>query len=395
MTGSQWIDLILLVAVFLAAISGWRHGALASGLAFVGVVLGAIFGIMLAPHVIVFVDDQLGRLLLGITLIVILVIIGEVCGMVVGRTARGLLRLRFLHFIDSAVGAVFQAVAIIVAVYLLAVPLTAAGRPDIAAAVRGSEVLNRVDTVAPPWLKDIPREFAALIDTSGLPDVLGPFARTPVTPVDPPDGDLAYAPVVTDVQRSVPRIRGTAQSCLKALEGTGIVIAPELVMTNAHVVAGTEGVTIETLDGVFDAFVVIFDPSIDIAVLRVPGLPAAALPFIDDLVPRGTDAIVVGYPGGGPYTANSVRVREVLELTGPDIYQRSTVNREVYTVRGSVRQGNSGGPLINSEGTVLGVVFGAAADDPETGFVLTNREVAPHLSAALSAFAPVGTGSCV
>ncbi|AEF38729.1 MarP family serine protease [Hoyosella subflava] len=395
MTGSQWIDLILLIGVLLAAISGWRHGALASGLAFVGVVLGAIFGIMLAPHVIVFIDDQVGRLLLGITLIVILVVIGEVCGMVVGRTARGLLRAKLLHLIDSMVGAIFQAIAILVAAYLLAVPLSASGRPDVAAAVRGSAVLTEVDTVAPPWLRDIPREFAALIDTSGLPDVLGPFARTPVSPVDPPDGDLAYAPVVTEVQRSIPRVRGTAQSCLKSLEGSGIIIAPELVMTNAHVVAGTEGVTIETLDGVFDASVVIFDPSVDIAVLRVPGLPGAPLSFVDDLVPRGTDAIVVGYPGGGPYTANSVRVRDVLDLTGPDIYQRSTVNREVYTVRGTIRQGNSGGPLITSDGTALGVVFGAASDDPETGFVLTNREVAPHLNAAMSAFSAVGTGACV
>ncbi|GGC75851.1 MarP family serine protease [Hoyosella rhizosphaerae] len=395
MTGSQWIDLILLVGILLAAISGWRHGALASGLAFIGVVVGAVFGIMIAPHVVVIVDDPLGRLLIGIVLIVVLVVIGEVCGMVVGRTAKGLLRVPFLQFIDSLIGAIFQAIAILLAAYLLAIPAASSGRADIAAAVRGSNLLSQVDQVAPQWLKDIPKEFATLINTSGLPDVLGPFGRTPITAVEPPDGNIAFSPVVTDVQRSVPRVRGTAQSCLKSLEGSGIIVAPSLVMTNAHVVAGTEGVTIETLDGVFDASVVVFDPAADIAILRAPGLPGPPLRFVDQLVPRGTEAVVVGYPGGGPYTANAVRVRDVLDLTGPDIYQATTVNREVYTVRGTIRQGNSGGPLLDADGNIIGVVFGAATDDPETGFVLTNREVAPHLNAAFSAVTPVGTGACV
>ncbi|WP_149360406.1 MarP family serine protease [Lolliginicoccus suaedae] len=395
MTGSQWIDLILLVGVLLAAVSGWRHGALASGLAFVGVVIGAIFGIMLAPRVVVIVDDQFGRLIIGLLLIVALVILGEVCGMVIGRTARGLLRAQVLHFVDSMIGAIFQGIAILVAAYLLAIPAASAGRADLAAAVRGSNLLTQVDQVAPEWLQEIPRDFADLINTSGLPDVLGPFGRTPIAAVDPPDGDVAFSPVVTEVQRSVPRVRGTATSCLKSLEGSGIVVAPTLVMTNAHVVAGTEGVTVETLDGVFDATVVVFDPAADIAILRAPGLPAAPLGVVDGLVERGTSGVVVGYPGGGPYTANAVRIRDVVELSGPDIYQSSTVNREVYTIRGTIRQGNSGGPLLDGEGNVLGVVFGAAADDPETGFVLTNREIAPHLNAAASAFNPVGTGACV
>ncbi|MGB3372401.1 MAG: acid resistance serine protease MarP, partial [Rhodococcus sp. (in: high G+C Gram-positive bacteria)] len=109
----------------------------------------------------------------------------------------------------------------------------------------------------------------------------------------------------------------------------------------------------------------------------------------------GESAIVLGYPGGGPYTASPARVRETLNLSGPDIYRTGTVEREVYTVRGTVRQGNSGGPLVAQDGQVLGLVFGAAVDDPDTGFVLTADEVADELQLSTNSAVPVGTGACI
>ncbi len=177
------------------------------------------------------------------------------------------------------------------------------------------------------------------------------------------------------MQASVIKINGIAPSCQKALEGSGFVVGPDLVMTNAHVVAGTSEVTVDSPDGPLDADVVLFDPEEDVAVLRVSQLQAPVLPFAPNPAESGSDAIVLGYPGGGPYTASPARIREIINLSGPDIYRTGTVQREVYTVRGSVRQGNSGGPLVNSNGEVLGVVFGAAVDDPDTGFVLTATEI--------------------
>jgi S1-C subfamily serine protease len=121
---------------------------------------------------------------------------------------------------------------------------------------------------------------------------------------------------------------------------------------------------------------------------------AAPLSFVDELAPPGTDAIVMGYPGGGDFTATPARIRETIELNGPDIYRKTTVTREVYTIRGTVRQGNSGGPMINRGGKVLGVVFGAAVDDADTGFVLTSDEVGAQL-AKVGSTARVPTGVCV
>ncbi|WFR72505.1 MarP family serine protease [Prescottella defluvii] len=184
-------------------------------------------------------------------------------------------------------------------------------------------------------------------------------------------------------------------SCQKALEGSGFVVGPERVMTNAHVVAGTSTVSVDTENGPLDARVVVFDPAVDVAILDVPGLRAAPLSFAPKQARTGDDAIVLGYPGGGPYTASAARIREVLDLRGPDIYRSGTVEREVYTVRGSIRQGNSGGPLVDEQGRVLGVVFGAAVDDSDTGFVLTANEVSKQLEQANGSTAAVGTGVCI
>jgi S1-C subfamily serine protease len=166
------------------------------------------------------------------------------------------------------------------------------------------------------------------------------------------------------------------------------------VMTNAHVVAGANSVTVEASGNPYDATVVSYDPTVDIAILAVPHLPAGPLAFANSPVTSGTEAIVMGYPGGGGFVATPARIRELIELSGPDIYRSATINREVYTVRAGVEQGNSGGPLIDLNGQVLGVVFGAAVDDNDTGFVLTAKEVAAQL-AHIGDTSAVPTGTCV
>jgi S1-C subfamily serine protease len=140
--------------------------------------------------------------------------------------------------------------------------------------------------------------------------------------------------------------------------------------------------------------VVSYDPDADISILDVPNLPSQPLVFAEAPAATGQDALVLGYPGGGDFAATPARIREVIELSGPDIYRSKTVTREVYTIRGTVRQGNSGGPLLDLTGNVLGVVFGAAVDDADTGFVLTTKEVSRQLQ-KLGNTGAVATGACV
>lgn len=394
MTPSQVLDVAVLTIAFVAAISGWRSGALGSLLAFVGVALGAMAGVLLAPHLINHVSGARPKVFAALFLILAMVVVGEIAGVVLGRAMRGAIRSPAVRGIDSIVGVLMQLAVVLIAAWLLAAPLTSSDQPNLAAAVNNSRVLRQVNDIAPHWLKNVPRRLSAVLDNSGLPAVLEPFSRTPIAAVDAPNPELAQSPVVETTMPSVLKIRGVAPNCQKVLEGTGFVIAPSRVMTNAHVVAGSDSVNVETGGKSYEATVISFDPKEDISILAVPELPSAPLTFANSPAEPDSDALVLGYPGGGVFEATPARIRDTVNLEGPDIYRNATVTRQVYTIRGTVQQGNSGGPMIDMDGRVLGVVFGAAVDDADTGFVLTAGEVANQL-ARVGGTRPVSTEACV
>jgi uncharacterized membrane protein required for colicin V production len=396
MTPSQWLDVAVLAVAFIAAISGWRSGALGSLLSFVGVLLGAIAGVLLAPHIVSHISAPRAKLFTALFLILALVVVGEVAGVVLGRAVRSAIRSGTVRLVDSIIGVAVQLLVVLTAAWLLATPLTQSkDQPELASAVKGSRVLAGVNDLAPPFLKSVPKRLSALLNTSGLPAVLEPFSRTPVIPVASPDPALSSNPVVASVAPSVVKVKSLAPSCQKVLEGTGFVIAPDRVMTNAHVVAGSNSVQVYASGSPFDATVVSYDPQVDIAILAVPHLPPPPLSFDQTEAKSGLNVVVLGYPGGGNFTATPARIRQAIKLSGPDIYRDpQPVTRDVYTIRANVEQGNSGGPLIDLNGHVLGVVFGAAVDDPDTGFVLTADEVASQM-AKIGATQGVATGSCV
>jgi S1-C subfamily serine protease len=356
--------------------------------------LGAVAGVLLAPHIVLHVSGPRTRLFITVFLVLSLVVIGEVAGVVVGRGFRGAIRNNVMRTIDSIAGVALQIFAVMVAAWLLATPLEKSGQATLAKACEDSAIRSTVDEFAPGWLKKVPSRLANLFSTSGITDVWKPFGPRPILPVDAPDANLSGNPVVAAVAPSVVKIKGVANSCGKVLEGTGFVVAPNRVMSNAHVVAGADTISVEADGATSDAHVVSYDPNADISILDVPNLQAPKLTFVDAPANTGADALVLGYPGGGSFVATPARIRQVIQLNGPDIYRTTTVNREVYMIRGTVRQGDSGGPLIDLNGRVLGVVFGAAVDDPETGFVLTAAEVARQME-RVGNTAPVATGPCI
>ncbi|HUL99761.1 MAG TPA: acid resistance serine protease MarP [Mycobacterium sp.] len=394
MTASQWFDLAVIAVAFIFGVSGWRSGALGSLMSFVGVVLGGVAGVLLAPHIVDHISGPRTKLFIALFLILGLVVIGEVAGVVLGHAVRGAIPHGALRTVDSAVGVLIMVVAVLIVAWLLASPLRSSDQAALAQAFEGSMIRKEVDKVAPTWLRTVPNRLSALFNDSGIADVWPTFGRTPIVPVEAPDANLANSAVVTAARPSVVKIRGLANGCQKVLEGTGFVVKQGRVMSNAHVVAGADSVTVESDGTTYDAKVVSYDPNADISILEVPGLQASPLAFVDGQVKSGTDALVLGYPGGGSFVATPARIREVIELNGPDIYRTTTVTREVYTIRGTVRQGDSGGPLIDLDGRVLGVVFGAAVDDPDTGFVLTANEVA-HQMEKVNSTEAVGTGPCI
>ncbi|MER7079066.1 Colicin V production protein [Saccharopolyspora kobensis] len=391
----NWVDLLVVLLALLAAVSGARSGLVTAFFSFLGVFIGAVVGLKVAPLLLDRLDSPVARLGFGVGIVVLLVAFGETFGMWAGRELRDRITSRRLTGVDNALGSVLQFFAVLVVAWLVALPFTSASAlPGLAAAISRSQVLSAVNSVMPDSARQLPNDLREMLGVSGFPQALEPFSQTPVAEIAPPDPALANSPVVRDSRASVVKVRGRATSCARALEGTGFVIAPHRVMTNAHVVAGTDRVAIEIGRGQFDAEVVLYKPDVDLAVLSVPDLDADAMTFVNGEAAPGNDVIALGYPLDGPYTASEGRIRERIRLRGPDIYEAQTVVRDVYTVRGKVQSGNSGGPLIDPNGNVVGVVFGAAVDDPETGFALTAAEVADEVAAAPRLTTPVSTGAC-
>jgi S1-C subfamily serine protease len=212
--------------------------------------------------------------------------------------------------------------------------------------------------------------------------------------VPAPDPRLAASPIVQRAREQVLKITGEAPSCGRRIEGTGFVYAPDRVMTNAHVVAGVRNPKVEISRGrTLDARVVVYDSNRDIAVLAVPGLGRTPLRF-GGRARAGADAIVVGYPQDGPFTPVAARVAAIQKARGQNIYQSGTVTREIYSLKAQVLPGNSGGPLLAPDGTVYGVIFAAAADDPDIGYALTAGEVAGDARRGETATERVSTHGC-
>lgn len=391
----NWVDILVVLLAILAALSGARHGVVIALPAFAGVVVGAIAGIQLAPVVVDLFDAAAPRVAFAVGTVVFLVALGETFGVWIGNKIKDRIRSPKLSGLDNTFGAAVQGAVVFVVAWLIALPLTGvAGLPGLARAINDSVVLGGVNRFMPQAAKELPDELKQLLDQSGLPAIVGPFQQAPIRSIEPPDPTLQATQTVRELHGSVLKIRGSAPACSRALEGSGFVVAPDRVMTNAHVVAGTERVVVETRRGTLGAEVVYFDPNTDIAILEVPRLLADSIQLAQQPVNTGEDAIVLGYPLDGPYTATPARVRERIVLTGPDIYNESTVQRQVYTLRATVRSGNSGGPLVTPDGRVVGLVFGAAVDDSNTGFALTADEIRDEYTSASSYTQPVETGRC-
>ncbi|HEX4700816.1 MAG TPA: MarP family serine protease [Pseudonocardiaceae bacterium] len=392
----NWVDLVVLLVAVLAAVSGARQGVVIALPAFAGVLLGAVVGVRIAPLLIKNFTNPATRVAFAVAILVLLVALGETFGVWCGRMLKQRIRNPKLAGIDNALGAILQGIVVFVVAWMIALPLTSySGLPGLSYSLQHSTVLGAVNSIMPDSARALPADLRKLLNVPDLPDVTNPFSRTPVNDVGPPNTALQASAVVQDVRPSVVKIHGEAPSCSRALEGSGFVIAPQRVLTNAHVVAGTDTVHVEVRDGELDAHVVYYNSDVDVAILAVPDLTAPPLHFDQAAAQTGQDAIVLGYPLDGDYTASAARVSNRFNLPGPNIYDNRTENRDVYTVYSQVRSGNSGGPLIDTGGGVLGVVFGAAVDDPHTGFALTAQQVTSVLPTdATMLYRSVSTDQC-
>ncbi len=391
------IDVIVIAACVVGLVTGYRRGALLAVFSFAGLLLGAVLGAQLVdPVAREFTDGSTSvRVPIALFCVLSLGILGQLAGSWIGSTLREHVTWRPAAQVDAVLGSLASLAATLVLAWLVTVPLASASSPSLSAQVRDSTIVRGVDSVMPDAADELYASLRDYLDQSGFPRVFGALDRSQVSDVPPPDESLVASPAVEAVRASVLKVRADAGSCERSIEGSGFVYAQERVLTNAHVVAGADAVQVVAGDTTISARVVLFDPRRDVAVLYAPGLTAAPLAFSSVDADTGADAIVVGYPEDGPFDVRAARIRDHETLYGRDIYDTVNVGRDVYAVRALVRSGNSGGPLIGPDGRVLGMVFAAALDEPDTGFALSLAEIrAAGIDAAATASAPVGTGQC-
>jgi S1-C subfamily serine protease len=393
MNGST-LDVVLLVAALVFAVSGYRQGFVVGALSFAGFFGGALLGVQVAPIVANRFSSDVAQLAVALIGVFVVAVIGQTVAVLIGGRLREQLHTESLRTVDSFGGALISAVAVLLVAWMVATPLGNAPAPWLAAQVKHSAVIGAVDGIVPAPVRKLYKSFGDVVGRGDFPNVFDPLTPTQVTDVDPPNSALAKSPAVTSARRSVVKVLGIAPSCDRRLEGTGFFYAPHRVMTNAHVVAGTRSLKIELRGKEATARVVVYDPQRDLAVLFVPDLDAPAMPFAPAAATSGTDSIVIGFPLDGPFKPTPARIRDSRNIKGPDIYNAGQVRRQVYTLRSNVLSGNSGGPLVALNGTVYGVIFAAAVDDPETGFALTAAEARSVATKGRASTDKVGTGAC-
>ena len=388
------LDVVLIAAAIGYAIGGYRNGAVVGALSLGGFFGGAAIGAQLARPLGRVLANGAAQVPVAIVCVLFFALLGQLFAVWIAGRLRSRLTWHPARQLDHAAGAVFSAAAVLLVAWMVAVPLAVAPYPSVAGEVRRSTLIRAVDDVLPDGVRNLYSSLRLFVDRSGFPQVFGALQPTRIVDVPPADPALLHSPAVAASRAAVLKVRSVAHSCDRGIEGSAFVYAPQRLLTNAHVVAGADQVQVQTSTGPLTAHVVLFDPGRDIAVLWVPGLTVRPLPFATEIASSGQDAIVLGYPQDGPFDVRPARVRDWERISGHDIYGELSVDRDIYTIRSVVRAGNSGGPLIDTSGSVLGIVFASALDSADTGFVLTVQEAASDARSGRTASRDVSTGAC-
>jgi S1-C subfamily serine protease len=384
------VDAVVVLLAVGAATHGLYVGAVVQVLSFLGFAAGLGLSAVLAPHVAGLGGSPLARGLLTMATLVVVTALVTGLARSVGVRVWERVRQSPLGRLDAVGGAALGVAGALLAVWLVAGVVARLPYPSFTDAVQHSAILRALDAQLPSQPRVLAR-VGRLLNPLGFPDVFAQFEPNPA-PSLPFPADAAVRAAVAAAAPSTLKIEGFA--CGDIQEGSGFVVAPGMVATNAHVVAGVGTPVVLDRAGSHRSTPVFFDPKEDIAVLRVSGLTEPALRLLPSTVGRGAEGVALGYPGGGPLHASPAVVLSEVSALGRDIYGRSLTLRDVYQLRADVRPGNSGGPLVRPDGTVAGVVFARSSLNPDLGFALTSASVRARITSAEASTHAVTTGEC-
>ncbi len=385
------VDIVVAVALVLGALHGLRVGALVQvftfGGSFVGLVAGALLASAVAPHL----NSPAAQAGAVLALLLGLALLGGALARILGARAAASLRRHHLGPLDAGLGVVVAVVAVLVTAWILGSILAESRFSAVSGAIQRSAILRQVDRVLPP----VPSLFSrvqAFLSSAGFPAVFAGLVPELEAPVPVP-GRAQAEGIGGPIAASTAKVLGAA--CGQEQEGTAFSVAPGVVVTNAHVVAGEARTEVVVADIAYPATTVFFDPAYDLAVLRTAAPLGPPLTLAPALVERGTQAAMVGFPENGGLTVTPAAVAGTIEATGRTIYGDGEVVRTVYQIEANVEPGNSGSPLVDAQGSVVGVVFSRSTAQADVGYALSSPGVLKRVAMAEGLTTAVSTGSCV
>lgn len=382
---------VILMGVFIAVmIRGWQLGFIRQGILAAGLFLGFWLAIILTPRVAPIFADNIGRTTASLILFGICIFVVGGLFDVLANAAKQKLTKRHHHLIDGGIGVAFGAVYVAILIWLSANVFMYGPTTWLPEQIKGSVVIRTIDQAMPnppAALTNIRRYIANI----SLPQPFAGFEPAPESlEINGSTADLQA--IVAKVGKSVVEVSGNG--CGNISVGSGFVAAPNVVVTNAHVVAGVRSPIVIDDNGRHSATTIYFNPDLDIALLRTTNLAGSVLPMETALQPRGTAGAAIGFPGGGQQTAVSGYVLNNVTAVGHNIYNQGQVRRQIYTLKTDVRPGNSGGPYVLANGRVAGVIFAKSYSYADTGYVITADQVAPIVSQYRNSTQAVSTQRC-
>lgn len=389
----NWLDLLICIALLAFFIAGLRRGFLLTIGDMLGLVVGGIAAFFAIPLVSPLVTNPWGRVGLMVGVAAVLIILGQALGRVIATWIKRRLNFDVVRVVDRLVGGALSVLITATVIGALAFSTSSMGIPRLSTEIANSKMIESIRGATPEFVTRAISTARSAVMAQTLPAILEPFAPT-VEPVEP--GDWTPTEAQLAAGSSVAKISGTSAQCGLNLSGSGFVVGQELVMTNAHVVAGLSAATVEVPDEALRrGRVIYFDPAADIALLHVEGLESQPVPLATTDLDRGDSAAFIGHPSGGPLQTRGAVVASQATVSIANIYGQEPGSLSVYQLTAEVMQGNSGGPLIDEQGHAVGMIFAKSQSNDEVGFALSLNELRQALAQAENETEPVSTGQCI
>ncbi len=383
------IDVIIVIFVVSSIIRGYKIGLIRQAGSTIGFVAGLFIGSWISNSNIGHVHGSANKSLLSLLIVLaasfIFMSLGELGGIAIKRRLKG----EALNSADGGLGSVMAAATTLFAAWLIGSILVLAPTSSFQQSVKSSHIISALNHLLPPATQLL-GSLNKLIDPNGFPQVFTGLEPHPKTVNLPSLG--SFNAVVAKAQPSVVKLEGTG--CGGIVEGSGFVTTSNTIATNAHVVAGVANPKVIDTNGVHSARVIWFDKNLDLAVLQVSKLAGKPLAINTTAQASGTPGVVLGYPGGGDFNAQPASVLDDFIAVGRDIYGQGLTRREVYSLQAHIIPGNSGGPLLGANGSVLGLVFATSTQYNNVGYALTGQQIASELTQAERSNTTYSTGSC-